>query len=387
MIVRNLQQTSGLLIDYIDSNLNDNHEIIITSKKLITNVKVIIKNLDDRYLYTAEEIQFNPTDCYNWFKPQDTIYYISGFKLEIHDENDVILYKTIFESISDKKTTEYLFNRISRIDDLYDDLEEVGYLKNIGYCDSSNNYNVIGYCYVHKWARILKIIKYFILLKKNIKFLEIGGGLSPIQFILANHGCKVSNLDINFTYSWFPIIGKYYLNATNKFIEESDQNISNIYFIEGNIYETIKNINSHSIDCVIDTCSLHTMIGVYDNNMYTGNIRNESDDAEFINEISRVLKPGGYFISVGDIANPHLGNYNSLFKYPNNMAKILNTNETLKLIEPYDYDTWEDELKTNDNFTKQKHVNFKDLSLINMKYKEPVGGIYLWVATYILKKQ
>ena len=42
----------------------------------------------------------------------------------------------------------------------------------------------------------------------------------------------------------------------------------------------------------------------------------------------------------------------------------------------------------------KKSVNLKDLSLINMKY-DPIDGplkgsfdsVYLWVATYILKKQ
>ena len=84
---------------------------------------------------------------------------------------------------------------------------------------------------------------------------------------------------------------------------------------------------------------MHTMVGLYTNNTYTNNIRHKEDDEEFINEISRVLKPDSYFISIGDIANPYLGYYTSLFKYPKDMARILNQTKNLKLIEPYDYDT------------------------------------------------
>ena len=65
------------------------------------------------------------------------------------------------------------FNRISRIDDLYDDLEEIGYLKNIGYCD--NYKDIIGYCYIHKWSRMLRIIKNLDLLQKDTNFLELVG--------------------------------------------------------------------------------------------------------------------------------------------------------------------------------------------------------------------
>ena len=163
-----------------------------------------------------------------------------------------------------------------------------------------------------------------------------------------------------------------------------NKNISNINFIAGDMYETIKDIEDNSIDCLIDTCSIHTFIEENEHQI----------SKKLLDQITRILKPGGYLISVGDISNPNLGNYSDLFKYPNNMAEILSQNENLKLIKPYDYKTWENELKDYNNLMVKKSVNLKDLSLINMKY-DPIDGplkgsfdsVYLWVATYILKKQ
>jgi SAM-dependent methyltransferase len=385
MVIETVKERTGTLVNYINSYLDNDNKIIINSQKRIENIKVIIKDINDNNIYVVDGITFNIND-YNWFTPINQLYYMAGFKIELFDKQNNLLYKTVFELVKEKKD-DYLFNRVSKINDLYDDIEELGYLKNIGYCD--NYYDVLGYCYIHKWSRMLKIIKNFDLLKKDIKFVEIGGGLSPIQFILANNKCKIYNLDINFDSSWFPTIGKYYVNATKKFIKESNKNISNITFIKGDIYETVKNIENNSINCVIDTCSLHTLIG---SNLYVDKNKIQTPQ-KLINEISRVLKSGGYFISVGDIANPHLGQSVDLFKYPKDMANILNQNESLKLLEPYDYDTWDDELKNYNIFSDKKSVNLKDLSLINMKYhpdrlplKGTYGKVYLWVSTYILKK-
>lgn len=266
------------------------------------------------------------------------------------------------------------FNKITKINDLYDALEELECIKNTGYIKLP-----ISYDYIYKWSIMLKYIKFFDLLKPNNKFVDLGGGLSPLQFILSNNGCKVYNLDYNFL-GWFPFKGKYNLYATDEFINLSNKNISNIEFIQGNILDTIKNIPDESIDCVIDTCSLHIFIGDGTNGI--------------MDQISRILKSDGYFISVGDIANINLGKCDIEFKYPDDMAKILNSNENLKLIEPYDYDTWDDELKDYNNIIDRKEIDFNDLSLINMKNdptKIPYGNIstypiHLWTSTYILKK-
>ena len=380
MIKELIEERDGILKNYlINIYLNNQNHIVIETINKIENVNVIIKDLNKNIIYTDKKT-LEPNIRY-WFAPADKSYYLGGFIIELLNNDNILLYKTGFETIKDKKS-DYMFNRISKLDDLYDDIEEVGYLKNIGYFDTDDD--IIGYCYIHKWSRMLRIIKELGLFKKNMKFVEIGGGLSPIQFILANNGCQVYNFDLFFTHTWFPTINKFYVNATDKFINESNKNISNINFIAGDMYETIKDIEDNSIDCLIDTCSIHTFIEENEHQI----------SKKLLDQITRILKPGGYLISVGDISNPNLGNYSDLFKYPNNMAEILSQNENLKLIKPYDYKTWENELKDYNNLMVKKSVNLKDLSLINMKY-DPIDGplkgsfdsVYLWVATYILKKQ
>lgn len=169
---------------------------------------------------------------------------------------------------------------------------ELLFLRKIGY---SGEYDNIYYDYIYKWARILKISKILEMTHdKNI--LEIGGGLSSLQFIFSNNNCKVFNLDENFENSWFPTNNKFYIRASELFINESNKNIQNINFIRGNIMDTIKTISSNTIDFAIDTCAMHIFI-----------------NDELINEITRVLKPNGYLLSVGDIANPYLGKCDNEF--------------------------------------------------------------------------
>ena len=341
-----------------------------------------------------------------------------------------------------------MLNRIARINDLRDCPEELAYLRATGY---SGEHDCIYYDYIYKWSRMLKVCKDLSLLKNEITFLELGGGLSPVQFILSNHGCKVYNLDSEFQTAWFPTNGrhyiwkildwyhsvsgkyyigftnasmgkngrnnadikhiqgnifetikafaeksefniwkalhwhhrangKYYIGTTKAFMEESESNISNIKYVHGNIFETIKTIESNSIDAVIDTCSLHIFIGDGTNGI--------------LEEIYRVLKPGGYLISIGDVANPNLGRFDNEFKYPKDMADAISRNSGLKLIEPYDYDTWESELVDRENIIPRRNVDYNDLSLMNMKNDPgliPYGNIpsypiHLWTSTYILKK-
>ena len=211
----------------------------------------------------------------------------------------------------------------------------------------------------------------------NKTILEIGGGLSPLQFILANNNCKVYNLDMNFSTGWFPIKDKYYLRASDEFVDESNRNINNIHYIEGDIIKTIKNIPSESIDCAIDTCAMHIFIS-----------------NELIDEISRILKPGGYLLSIGDTANPYLGRCDKEFMYPPDMLEILSSNEKLKIVHPYNYTLWEQELKDYKNIIPRTNINYNNLSLINMIYDPdsiPYGNIpsypiSIWPTTFLLIK-
>ena len=264
-------------------------------------------------------------------------------------------------------------NKIAQINDMAELGDELNFLKTIGYSGEHDN---IYYDYIYKWARILKISK-IINMSHDKNILEIGGGLSPLQFVFANNKCRVNNLDENFEFSWFPTNGKYYIRATNEFISESNANIKNINYIRGNILNTIKLIPSNTIDFAIDTCSIHCFI-----------------TDELINEITRVLKPNGYLLSVGDIANPYLGKCDEEFFYPKVLQQKICVNPQLKLVEPFDYDSWDERLKDHDNIIIRKNLDYNDLSLMNMKsdpahipYKNiPTYPIHIWTATYLLKK-
>lgn len=264
-------------------------------------------------------------------------------------------------------------NKIAQINDMAELGDELNFLKNIGYSGEQDN---IYYDYIYKWARILKISK-IINMSHNKNILEIGGGLSPLQYIFSNNNCNVYNLDENFGSSWFPTNGKYYIRATNDFINESNENINNIKWLNGDILKTIKSIPSNSIDFAIDTCAMHIFI-----------------TDELINEITRVLKPNGYLLSVGDVANPYLGKCDGEFFYPQELQRKISINPQLKLVEPFDYNTWDEILKNHDNITIRKNVNYDDLSLIHMKsdpahipyHNIPTYPIHIWTATYLLVK-
>ena len=268
-----------------------------------------------------------------------------------------------------------LINKIAQIDDMYELTEEINFLRTTGY---SGEYDNITYDYIYKWARILKISKLLNMLSKGKNILEIGGGLSPLQYIFANNNCKVYNLDENFETSWFPTKGKYYIRASDNFITESDMHFDNIKWIRGNIMDTIKNIPSGSIDFAVDTCAMHIFI-----------------NDELIHEITRVLKPNGYLLSVGDTANPHLGNCDIEFYYPVDLQKKITVNPRLQLVTPFDYEHWDEELTDFRNIIKRRNVDYNDLSLINMKndpkhipYKNiPTLPIHIWTTTYLLQKK
>lgn len=198
-------------------------------------------------------------------------------------------------------------------------------------------------------------------------------------YMLANHGCRVYNIDLTFDKTWFPTINnKYYTRCTPEFIKESEKNYSNIIHMCGDAHNLIRHLPSNSLDAVLDTCALHTFLG----------------DGSIMDEISRVLKPGGHMISIGDIANPHLGKCDEEFLYPKDMAKKLSRNSSLQLVEPYDYETWEEDLKTYENMVPRKNMDYTDLSLMNMKndpssipyHNIPHYPIYIWTGIFVLQK-
>lgn len=272
-----------------------------------------------------------------------------------------------------------MLNSLARITELQSDLlQEVTYLNSIGYCLQGNPAS--NYDSVYKWSKMLKCCKELGLMQKDKKIVELGGGMSPIQFILANAGCDVTNLDVG-EVSWFECVGKYYKGASTSFVEESNKHLNNHRFIFGNAIGSIHALPDNSADAIIDVCSMHIFLGDGTNGL--------------VDEIFRVLKPGGYLISVGDIANPYIGGTDEEFKHPSEIQRILTKNSGLQLLAPFDYATLDLEITKAENVVTRKAFDFNDLSLLNLHYDPksvnygniPILPIHLWVATFIMEKQ
>jgi len=276
-----------------------------------------------------------------------------------------------------------MLNTLAKIDEyclnekLYNKLK---YLKKIGY---SGEYDNLNYDATYKWAKILYCLDEVLDENKyGLTYLDIGGGISPIHYVLSTYG-KVYNLDFSFD-GWFPTKNGYYTKINNEFKKLFDNHKKNIEYIQGDINETIKNIETNSIDCMVDGCSVIHMLNSFKNK-------------DLIKEIERVLKPNAVFISVCDILNPFLSNYEDCeFFYPNNLINFFHNESKLKLIQPYDYDNWEEKLKTKKeglgigkiNLCKEIFINPSNSNCLTCSFRildKKDQQQVLWVGTFVYR--
>jgi len=222
---------------------------------------------------------------------------------------------------------------------------ELDFLDDIGYGD-------LNYDAIWKWATILHIIKHFEFLNKegkNFKCVDIGGGLSPLHFILSNYG-EVYNVEMNgFEKTWFPTKNKIYINATDKFKYNKD----NIFYIKDDFLKWVKTVEHNSIDFYFDSCSLihfkPTKINSYNDGI-----------VECMPNIYNSLKKDGLFISASDVAHPEkMESFDMI--YPKHLAKCYNICDGLNFYD--DNPNWDiDEyFLTNSNFKKRKDVPKNDI--------------------------
>lgn len=271
-----------------------------------------------------------------------------------------------------------MINQLARIDELRELAEDLQVIRATGYSGERDN---IYYDYVYKWTKMLSVCRQLGLLEGEGKsFVEIGGGLSPIQHLLAEHGV-VQNLDIQFGGSWFPTTAGYYTGASPAFVQRARELSHNVKLV-GKGVEALFDLAPASVDAVVDVCSLHTFL-----------VDDKGTPPWIPGEIARVLRSGGYFISVGDVANPHLGKCDREFHYPETMLQLLH-HPDLELLTPADY-LWEKELKTPEGLVPRRNVDYSDLSLLNMKYDPasvgynnvPVLPIHIWTATFAFRRR
>ena len=135
------------------------------------------------------------------------------------------------------------FNTIVKINHLEELAEEFSYFYKINY--------KLNYGARYKWSRIWSMIKKLGLLDKNFTCIDLGGGLSPIHFILSNYG-KIINIDYSgFKASWFPVNSQgFYTKSIGL-----ESKMRNIFYIKDDFLQYVKGINDNSIDFIIDGCS------------------------------------------------------------------------------------------------------------------------------------
>ncbi|WP_422361179.1 hypothetical protein [Reichenbachiella sp.] len=176
-------------------------------------------------------------------------------------------------------------NTIVKKDHLVQLKEEFDYLSDINYD--------LNWGARWKWASILHAVKSLKLLDKPFTYIDIGGGLSPIHFILSKYGTAI-NVDLaGFAHTWYPVNSKgFYVKSDGI---ECDMN--NIHYLDTDFLKYIKEIPDNTIDFVLDGCSF---IHFNPEKSFSHN-----DGVTLgMKEIERVLKPGGHFISSSDVVHP-----------------------------------------------------------------------------------
>ena len=163
--------------------------------------------------------------------------------------------------------------------------DELDYFSKVGY-----KLNLDG---LWKWASIWKVIKQLGLLEKPFRCVDIGGGLSPLHFIFSSYG-EVTNVELaGFKSTWFPT------NADGFYIESPgiEHNKNNIRYVQDDFISYAKTIPDNSIDFFYDGCSL---IHFNPQKRFSHN----DGVSTAMREVTRALKPGGYFISASHVAHP-----------------------------------------------------------------------------------
>lgn len=169
--------------------------------------------------------------------------------------------------------------------------EEFNFLNNIGYGD-------LNYEALYKWACVIYNVKQLNLTSEDEKlnFVEIGGGLSPVQFYFSNFA-KISNVEKwvrGAKKTWFNTDEDLLYSKSNK--QNFDLNRDNINFISNHFFSFATSQKAESVDLVYDCCSA---IHINRNN---GAFKKTF--SKFLDHVHRILKPNGYFVATMDIMHP-----------------------------------------------------------------------------------
>ncbi len=166
-------------------------------------------------------------------------------------------------------------------------------------------YGNLNFSGIYKWSSILyNIDNTFPSKTSNLKILDIGGGLGPLDQILTKYG-NVYSIDLkNDRETWFPTNENYF----HKLYKERFYNESKGFLFDKeklnriccNFWELSKFFDESYFDLIVDGCSM----------IHFSNYGKKNDTFESIFKsgkiIHKLLKDDGVFITTSDVATPWL---------------------------------------------------------------------------------
>lgn len=157
-----------------------------------------------------------------------------------------------------------------------------------------------------KWISVLEEFKS--IGKNNLKVIDLGTSTGVVPYIIASMGNDVTGIDIQYFDNWCP------------------KNL--IRMVIGDALLELKGIEDNSVDVVTDLCAVHEF-----NPNSNGDYKNIGLK-EVSDQIYRVLKPGGKFLTSTDVSLTYPPKQPWGFLFPEDVIEIIKTSG-LKLTSPY----------------------------------------------------
>ncbi len=170
-------------------------------------------------------------------------------------------------------------------------------------------YDDLNFGALYKWAVIINHFHNCFPETKDLRILDIGGGLGPLDQYFSNYG-KVVSIDIrNDRSTWFPVGEKGFYKNGKKFNFDN----TNLERISGNFFDSPELFDKHSFDFIYDSCS---MIHFSD----YGKSENTFNSLHKVCCIvESLLKQNGYFVTCSDVAHPNSFQFRDMI-YAENFA-------------------------------------------------------------------
>ncbi|KAJ1489246.1 hypothetical protein T484DRAFT_1937616 [Baffinella frigidus] len=220
----------------------------------------------------------------------------------------------------------------------------------------------------------------------EMRSLDIGAGSAPLQHWAAQFG-RVVAIDINFLSSWFPIDQEgFYVGADKTVLPPRFANLSQV---EGDLLGVLRTLPDASLDLVYDACSLIHMFPRFPT---------PADGLRAaMQEVHRVLRPGGVFVAVSDVAHPAASEVRE-FLHAEHLAALFSQDGDFEWLSPpdYSYSHPEDTRRFGDeapcrNLTSahSKATTWDaplDTSNLHTCEELPEGTLRLLIASFALRK-